>query len=459
MLVYNIDRWSRYLWRRFVDQSSEAQSLVKRAEGRLPNFAEFMNEVFVRLYAHHPKSLDKVLPENDWAAQIHQQLDQLPDFARMRQRCRGDRLLAGEATVALARDLPLPEEALTDPEPLRQEVRGLLKFGLDAERVRDKGKRAVARARAWAQAQDLSKLRGRLRAGIAAGRQGVDETELALAAFGDWGTSGSVHHAASATVKAELSRRIRDSPKLQQLAQQAGRLRRIAARKQGGKVKRAGGEVCDIEMGHALQQLLPAELMKIGHPLLGLDFARRYQERSLLQYKLQSQESQGRGPIIVCLDQSSSMHGDKEVWSKALALALLDIAGRQKRHCRVIHFNAGIVRIDDWPAGQVEPLGLLKSMEDFAGGGTNFEPPLQAALDAIDRDMQKADVVMVTDGQARVSEDFLRQWNQARKRFHSYAIHVDSASPPPELCDLADTVVAMSDVAKDSAATEAVFDI
>ena len=44
--------------------------------------------------------------------------------------------------------------------------------------------------------------------------------------------------------------------------------------------------------------------------------------------------------MIVCLDGSSSMAGDKEIWSKAVALTLLEIARRQRRLFRFICFSS-----------------------------------------------------------------------------------------------------------------------
>jgi hypothetical protein len=74
--------------------------------------------------------------------------------------------------------------------------------------------------------------------------------------------------------------------------------------------------------------LLPHELLALRHPVLRRDFARRFLDAELLQYTLRAVEEKGRGPMIVCIDGSSSMAGDKEIWSKAVSLTLLDIAQR-----------------------------------------------------------------------------------------------------------------------------------
>jgi len=185
----------------------------------------------------------------------------------------------------------------------------------------------------------------------------------------------------------------------------------------------------------------------------------------LLQYRLSGKERQGRGPIVICLDQSSSMRGAKEFWSKGLALALLQVATMQRRPCRVVHFNTGVARVDDWLPGKVAPLDLLASMDTFLGGGTDFEPPLRVALDAIadTREFKKADVILVTDGEARLSENFVDEWNSAKKKlgFTCYAIHVESPAGlvPDQLSAFADTVVPLADLSDDTTATDAVLSI
>ena len=92
--------------------------------------------------------------------------------------------------------------------------------------------------------------------------------------------------------------------------------------------------------GRKLSRLLPHELVSLQHPLLRRDFIRRFVDNELLQYDLRGVEAQGKGPLIVCLDGSSSMLGDKEVWAKALTLTLLEIARRERRRFRAICFSS-----------------------------------------------------------------------------------------------------------------------
>lgn len=98
-------------------------------------------------------------------------------------------------------------------------------------------------------------------------------------------------------------------------------------------------EIHTVGIGNDLSRVLPAELVQLRHPLMKGEFKPRFIEGKLMQYELKGTEKQGKGPIIVCCDNSGSMSGDREVWSKAVALALLEVATMQKRAFVCIHFG------------------------------------------------------------------------------------------------------------------------
>ena len=89
--------------------------------------------------------------------------------------------------------------------------------------------------------------------------------------------------------------------------------------------------------------------------------------------------------MIVCLDGSSSMAGEKEIWSKAVALTLLEIARRQRRLFRFICFSSPdtpLFTLDLNPRDHhlAREDRALDVAEYFPGGGTDFETPLDAAM-------------------------------------------------------------------------------
>src|SRR5262249_2348747 len=96
-----------------------------------------------------------------------------------------------------------------------------------------------------------------------------------------------------------------------------------------------------VRMGSDLERMLPSEVLGLPRHrrALHLDFLRRFAEGELLEYELIAASS--RGPMVVCVDGSSSMSGSKEIWAKAVALTLMEIARREKRRCLAIVFSSG----------------------------------------------------------------------------------------------------------------------
>src|SRR5438309_1821697 len=161
-------------------------------------------------------------------------------------------------------------------------------------------------------------------------RTPLDETQAGLGAGGRTSPGRQI----------ELGRRLATNPKLRKLAAAVGRMREQALALRRSPFERASEEVFDVRLGKDLERLLPPELLALHHPLLRRDFARRLVEGRLLSYALRGADERGRGPMIVCLDGSGSMAGDKEIWSKAVALTLLEIARRQPRSFRFICFSS-----------------------------------------------------------------------------------------------------------------------
>src|SRR5438552_2185277 len=228
-----------------------------------------------------------------------------------------------------------------------------------------------------------------------------------------WGTGLGGGGRTSPGRQIELGRRLATNPKLRKLAAVVGRMRQQALALRKRPFERLSEEVFDVQLGRDLERLLPPELLALGHPLLRRDFARRLVEGRLLSYSLRGVDERGRGPMIVCLDGSGSMEGEKEIWSKAVALTLLEIARRQRRLFRFICFSSAdtpLFTLDLNPRErhEVQEDRALDVAEYFPGGGTDFEAPLAAALDCLRAARyRRGDVVLITDGECRVGPEWL----------------------------------------------------
>ena len=138
----------------------------------------------------------------------------------------------------------------------------------------------------------------------------------------------------------KLAELLSKNKKLREIAEWAGRFKAIARKKQKSKhvetIDRSG-----VTFGIDVERLLPSELAFYKNPVTKLDFLRRYAEHQTMMYAPEGKETLGKGPIILCLDQSGSMHSlDEQSKGFALALALMMIAKKQRRDFAIVLFSA-----------------------------------------------------------------------------------------------------------------------
>ena len=248
----------------------------------------------------------------------------------------------------------------------------------------------------------------------------------------EFGQGGRV----AAGARLELGRRLARNKKLGELARMVGRFKQDARALKRKTLERGVAEAYDIELGSELGRLIPAELLAMHHPALKRDFHRRVLEGTVLQYRLRDDEPKGRGPMVVCIDVSSSMEGDKEMWSKAVALTLMDIARRQRRLFRAVMFSSGDVSLKVLDLNrerryQPDLNKVLEMAEYFPGGGTDFEAPIDAGVELLgEKKLKRGDIVIITDGESQVSPDWLARLSERKREldFSIFAVLVDVGS-------------------------------
>ena len=279
-------------------------------------------------------------------------------------------------------------------------------------------------------------------------------------ALSEWGRGLGAGGKLDAGQRIDLGRRLADNPKLKKLARVFGRMRDNALAVRRKVFERADQEMFEVGRNRSLDdiaRLVPHELVALSHPVLRKDVLRRLLDGGLLTYSLRGVDSHGHGPMVLCLDTSSSMSGDKEIWSKAVTLTFVEIARRQRRRCHVVCFaDATALREFDMNPGrawQVEMDETIDLAEHFSGGGTDFMAPLDAAVEKLStRELRRADVVLITDGECAVDplwqEEFLRQ--KKRRNFSLYAILIDQGSVRGSVVEaLADRVSRISELTED----------
>ncbi|MPZ77814.1 MAG: hypothetical protein GEU77_14945 [Deltaproteobacteria bacterium] len=264
----------------------------------------------------------------------------------------------------------------------------------------------------------------------------AQELEDATEEAETWGSTLGTGEKSPPGQKLELGRRLAGNEKLKKLARMVGRMKfhSLALRKK--VFERSSEEVLEVERGDSIHRLLPHEMLTLHHPVLRKDFYRRFLDQELIQYSLRGVEEKGKGPMIVCLDGSSSMAGDKEIWSKAVTLTLLEIARKQRRLFRSICFSSAetplqVVEMNSRARYETEMDKVMDLAEYFPGGGTDFEKPLTEALECLKKSQfKKGDIVFITDGECQVSPEWAEEFRRKKERlgFSLFSILIDVGS-------------------------------
>ena len=136
-------------------------------------------------------------------------------------------------------------------------------------------------------------------------------------------------------------------------------------------------------------------------------------EGKLTVYDIKERWEKERGPIILLIDTSASMSGDRNVYSKAIAVVLRKIALEQKRRMRSIIFSSpGEYYVIDFDKNKYDHKNVISMVKKFFGGGTSYAEPFSQAIDAIERnpDFHDASIIMITDGECDDILDSQKEW-------------------------------------------------
>lgn len=425
-----VDQWTRALAGSEAREGGQfSEALAMREE---PGWGAFARETFGSLYG---LGTEEVKPEErpegaEWLGELRAQAESLPEWKQLQQRAGGDAWASGIAAAAAMEVIAptLPELPKEDPQELEEQLKFIGDLGRDAGATSPKHlratadlKRRIAEARAQA-ASAAQQIRARAATVRSALRGAAQEAEAVIQEIADamgglgvgmgqgFGAGGAARITAP---RAEVVARLRSDERIRRIAKLAGRLRAQAIAKQMTKAKKYPDEIADVGQGAELSRLLPSELALLGDEDHELLLLQRITERSALQYELRGRETRVEGPIILLIDESGSMSGANDEWAKGVALALCEIAARQKRPFAVVHFDTQVSRIDrfDDPT-RLDFNAVLDMATWFTGGGTDLAEALRAGLEIIrearekNEKIKRSDLVLISDG---VDYDFEAQ--------------------------------------------------
>jgi uncharacterized protein with von Willebrand factor type A (vWA) domain len=295
---------------------------------------------------------------------------------------------------------------------------------------------------------------------LAKATEEVEEASEATAALGlGPGSPGSNDPRAVAA----LYRRVRNNRTLRRICELAGRYRRVAMSKQRQKATHGQDDMVGVTLDGDLGRLVPHELAKLAIPEFELDTLRRLVERQAMCRLYRGYEPVAKGPVIVAVDESGSMAGEKGHTAKALALALAWVARHQKRWISLIAYSGDSgERLLALRPGRWDEAALMDWLAQFIGHGSTLDIPVREMPDyyrRLNAPRGKTDVVFVTDAQCRLPEEVGQHFLDWKKAVQARLVALVIDSEPGDLNRISDEIYQVRSLAVTEAGVERVLSL
>ncbi|SHJ25812.1 Uncharacterized protein, contains a von Willebrand factor type A (vWA) domain [Mesonia phycicola] len=219
---------------------------------------------------------------------------------------------------------------------------------------------------------------------------------------------------------------LKDKREIQELAELLGKYRKAEAELEEEefenieivskyRIEHSGkSELIGITESDDLNNLLPTELALFSDLETESIFYKRFAEKKLQTFQYINKENdfeqksiidrrqkeieKVKGPFIIAIDTSGSMHGEPEFLSKVIAFAIKRIAISEKRKAFLISFSTGIetFELTDIQNSLVKLIDFLQM--SFQGGTDASEAVLEALKQMETENYEKADLLIISDG-------------------------------------------------------------
>jgi len=241
---------------------------------------------------------------------------------------------------------------------------------------------------------------------------------------------------------------------IQELAEMIGRMQQAETEyeeelftdirlKTSWKVEAASkSDLIGVHESDDISNTLPSEFALLADPTTEMIFYKKFTEKKLQTFEYQGRTQEiieeefenkrqkakdgQKGPFIICVDTSGSMHGTPETVAKLLCFAILKIAIRENRKCYLISFSTSIetLNLTDLK-NSLDKIIQFLSMSFH--GGTDATPAMLESLRMLKtEDYKKADVVMVSDFVMSAFDEHTHQQilqaKENKTKFHSLVI-------------------------------------
>jgi uncharacterized protein with von Willebrand factor type A (vWA) domain len=408
---------TRFQAQKFVSAVENYEGLgeaINQGEEITPNYLPLLSDVFSSFFQNKARLKQNPPRETEENREIMETALGLKEYEELHSVSRLDFFASAAATRAFSDQI---QKLIKDKKEENE------KDSQNGEANENKGPLGV----------DPDTLRWAIRRSLKKGLEEAQDAKQTVETFGR--EEGGIKRI-PITEQFRLADLLGKNPKITQIVKMLGRMRLEALSIKRSRIThsspvRRGVETVGIE---GIDRVLPDELaaLAIGEEGEKL-FLKKLLDEDLLAYNYKNPVDETHGPILIAVDGSGSMAGPKEIWAKALAIAAMLQAKKEKRRCNGIIFGASEQEVFEIDVNRLEDLATASFHM-----GTNFGPPLRWAQDKFN-EQPRADLFFITDGICNIEEteraDFIRAKTRSAAKCYSVLIGSETTETVKQFSD------------------------
>lgn len=414
-------------WHRMLTERTLPTDQAPTPKAPPTGWKQFVRETFTSLYSQ-PRAVDNPAPEFRYQRQFWDTIERMPDWQRVQRATKGFPELAAKAAKQflgqIAEELDRQPEPPPPPEPNDNPGPGVPGDG-DGGNPTD--------LEQWAEQvlgqndKGNNPMRSMMRKALQDAAKQVEDSKKVMDIVG-WDLSNATPTKADWERAAEIARQVDVSALARLLGQLLGELRATNQK----HMTTASQEIAGVVPGNDLGRVLPQDLalLALDDEAYEIEFYRRWQQRSLMQYRIDPPKGDHQGPFVILLDSSGSMRGERWVQAQAFTMALLKIAKTQNRAVYGVPFSSQA----ETPMDLTDPGVAMQFVTWFLNGGTNYDDAITKGLDVV-KGVPDADLVLLTDGACDVSQGVYTTLQASPARLFVGLVYGGSAANVQEIAD------------------------
>ena len=262
------------------------------------------------------------------------------------------------------------------------------------------------------------------------------------------------------TDRGDLINMMRRNRRFAKLLKIAGRMSQMPSARPA-KTQSEGYDATGVEESGNIAAVLPSELANLADSATEILLYKAIAEEKLLTVKRAGKKPMGRGDLVIALDESGSMQGDRFDLAQAMTIAAVLNMRKDNRNATVIGFGAkvrGVTAFTKYGTAKHNrtEVGFNDALQQLSlrapQGGTRIDVAVRAAMTEI-KSNPRADLMILTDGDTNISASLVDKLNAMKKsKGLRVTVIIVGGRETPAVKAVSDNTITVAELTMDSAA-------